>query len=143
MSEESRSPDLVELTRLSIEAANGRDFDDSATRFARDAVFDVSSVGLGHFAGPAAIHGYLADWTSSYERQELREWEGHDLGAGVVFVVALFAAWPLGSESVVQERWGFTVTWAGGEITRVVASRDIDEARAGAERLAEERHDAS
>ena len=139
MSEEPTTAELVEMTKQSIEASNRRDFDVSATRFAPDAVFDVSSVGLGQFEGLEAIHGYLADWTASYEKQELREWEGRDLGSGVVFVVALFDARPLGSNSSVRERWAFTVVWAGGLISRVVASRDLDDARAAAERVAEER----
>jgi ketosteroid isomerase-like protein len=137
--ESAASPDLVALTRQSMDASNRREFDVAATMFAPDAVFDVSSVGLGRFEGAAAIHGYLADWYSSYEEQELRHWEGHDLGGGVVFVVALFQARPLGSQSSVREQWAFTLIWAGQEITRVVASRDIDGARAAAERLAEER----
>lgn len=97
MSEESTIPDLVELTRQSMEASNRREFDVSATMFAPDAIFDVSAVGLGRFEGATAIHGYLADWYSSYEYQELRQWEGQHLGGGVVFVVALFEAQPLGS----------------------------------------------
>ena len=139
MAEESTTPDLVELTRQSIEAANRRDFDASATRFAPGAVFDVSSVGMGSFEGATAILGYLADWTGSYDQQELRKWEGHHLGSGVVFVVTVFDAKPRASQSRVQEQWAFTVTWTGDMITRVVASRDIAEARAAAERLAEER----
>ena len=137
MAEET--PDLVELTRQSMEASNRREFDVSATKFAPDAVFDVSSVGLGRFEGATAIHGYLADWYSSYEKQELREREGRDLGGGVVFVVAHFEAQPLGSQSRVRERWAFTLIWAEEAITRVVASRDIDEAVTAAERLAQER----
>ncbi len=133
------TPDLVELTRQSIEAANRREFAVSATRFAPDAVFDVSSVGLGKFEGPTAIHGYLADWTASYEKQELQQWAGQDLGNGVVFVVALFDAQPLGSQSSVQERWSFTVLWTEGMIAKVIARTDIDEARAAAEQLARER----
>lgn len=139
MPEESTAPDLVALTRQSMEASNRREFDASATMFAPDAVFDVSSVGLGRFEGAEAIHGYLIDWYSAYEKQELREWEGRDLGGGVVFVVALFEAQPLGSDSRVQERWAFTLIWEGQMITRVVASRDVDEARAAAEDLAGDR----
>jgi hypothetical protein len=113
--------------------------DVSATRFAADAVFDLSSVGMGVFEGATAIHNYLADWTSAYEKQELRDWEGRDLGGGVVFAVALFDAQPLGSASSVQERWAFTVLWTAGAISKVIARTDIDDARAAAERVAEER----
>jgi hypothetical protein len=37
MSEESTTPDLVELTRRSVEAANRRDLDAVASSFAEDA----------------------------------------------------------------------------------------------------------
>jgi ketosteroid isomerase-like protein len=139
MADESTSPDLVGLTRQSMEATNRGDLDASATLFAPDAVFDVSSAGLGRFEGVAAIHGYLADWTSAYEKQEMRQWEGWHLGNGVVFVITVFDARPLGSQARVRERWAFTVTWAKGMICRVDASRDTEAARAAAERLAQER----
>ena len=75
MTDEHTDPDLVELTRESMEATNLRDFD-------------------------AAIGG----------------------GPGRV-----------------QEQWAFTVLRVEGVIVRVVARRDIEEARAPAERLAAER----
>jgi ketosteroid isomerase-like protein len=139
MPEESTTPDLVELTRQSMEATNRGELHASATLFAPDAVFDVSSAGLGRFEGVTAIHGYLADWTGAYEKQEMRQWEGLYLGNGVVFVVTVFDARPLGSDARVRERWAFTVVWTNGAISRVVASRDTEAARAAAERLAEER----
>jgi hypothetical protein len=129
----------VELTRQSMEASNRLEFEASATMFAPDAVFDASAAGLGRFEGAEAIHGYLADWYSSYEQQELRRWQGTDLGGGVVLVDVLFEARLLGSERTVRERWVFTSIWQDAMITSVVASRDIDEARAAAERLARER----
>ena len=139
MPEESTTADLVDLTRRSMDASNRGELDPSATFFASDAVFDVSAVGMGRFEGASAIHKYLADWTGSYQKQELREWEGHELAGSVVFVVALFDAQPLGSRSSVQERWSFTVLWSAGMISMVIARTDIDQARAAAERLAEER----
>ena len=66
--------------------------------------------------------------------------EGQDLGNGVVFVVVCADAHPVGSSATVQERWAVTVMWAAGMIVRVTVSNgDADEARAVAERLAEER----
>jgi hypothetical protein len=38
-----------------------------------------------------------------------------------------------------QEGLAFTLVWVAGLIVRVIVSRDIDEARAAPERLAEER----
>jgi ketosteroid isomerase-like protein len=138
MSSESGA-DLVERTRSSMEATNQRRFDASMNDFARDAVFDMSSAGLGVFEGRRAIREYLEDWIGAYEEQEFKQWEGRDLGGGIVFVVAHFDARPVGSLSRVAERWSFTVAWRGGVIARVAASRDIDTARAAAERLARER----
>jgi ketosteroid isomerase-like protein len=139
MPDEPPTPDLVGLTRQSMEATNRGDLHASETLFADDAVFDVSSAGLGRFEGVTAIHGYLADWTSAYEKQEMRQWEGWHLGNGVVFVVTVFDARPVGSQARVREQWAFTVIWTKGMITRVVASRDTEAARAAAERLASER----
>jgi hypothetical protein len=139
MPEKPSTSDLVTLTRRSMEATNRGEFDVGATRFAADAVFDVSSVGLGCFEGAEAVLGYLADWVRAYDVQEMREWQGEPLGDDVVFVEVLFESLPRGSDNSVRERWAFTVTWRGEEISRVVASRDIDGYRAAAERLAVER----
>jgi hypothetical protein len=57
----------------------------------------------------------------------------------VVFVVALLDARLAGSAGRVQERWCFTATWEADLIVQVTGTRDPDEARAAAERLAEER----
>jgi hypothetical protein len=62
-----------------------------------------------------------------------------DLGNGVVFAVVRMEGSPVGSPGRVQDRWSFTVLWVAGMIERVTARNDIDEARAAAERLAEER----
>ena len=51
MSEESTTPDLVELTRGRVEAANRRDFDAMVSFFAPDAVWDLSPMGLGDLRG--------------------------------------------------------------------------------------------
>ena len=40
-----------------------------------------------------------------------------------------------------QERWGLTIIWAAEMIVPVIGNTDIDEARAAAERLADERAD--
>jgi hypothetical protein len=65
--------------------------------------------------------------------------ESRDLGNGVVFTVLDIDGRLAGSTSRVQERWSWTATWVEGICERVVVRSDIDEARAAAERLAEER----
>jgi ketosteroid isomerase-like protein len=139
MSEESTTPDLVELVRQSFEAGNSRDFDAIMSIYALDAVWDMASAGLGMFDGAAAIRRFLEDWIGSYEEYENKLEENRDLGNGVVFAVARLDGRPVEGPGRVQERWAFTAIWAAGMIVRVIARTDIDEARAAAERLAEER----
>jgi ketosteroid isomerase-like protein len=138
MPEESTTPDLVERWRETNEAFVRREFDAMMSFFAPDAVWDLSSAGIGRFEGTAAIRSFHEDWIGSYEEYE-NELEVQDLGNDVSFVVLSLDARPADSVGRVQERWGFTVTWAAGMIVRVTGSTDIDEARAAAERLAEER----
>jgi hypothetical protein len=95
---------------------------------------------VGSSEGAAAIRGFHEDWIGSYEEYE-NQLEAQDLGNDVSFVVLSLDARPAGSAGRVQERWGFVVTWAAGMIVQVIASTDIDGARAAAERLAQERAD--
>jgi ketosteroid isomerase-like protein len=129
-------PDLVELTRRSMEQTNERDFTSALGAFAEDAAFDVSAAGLGRFEGRQAIRTYLEEWVGAYERQGYSSWEGTDLGGGVVFVVAQFEALPAGSDASVRERWAFTVRWRAGAIVEVTANQDVETGRAAAQRLA-------
>ena len=62
-----------------------------------------------------------------------------DLGNGVVFLVAVEKGRLVGSTGVVQQRQGWVVTVVDGLIVRITSYTDIDEARAAAERLAQER----
>jgi ketosteroid isomerase-like protein len=133
------APDLVELTRQSMGKSNEGDFDAAVSVFAEDAAFDVSEAGLGRFEGRDAVRGYLEDWTGSYERQEFTSWRGTDMGGGVVFVVSAFEGQPVGTTARVQESWAFTVRWEDGAIAEVVASQDLERARAEAARLAASR----
>jgi hypothetical protein len=136
MPSQPTTDDLVQLTWRSMDAPNRGRFDRSQTMFADDAVFDVSAAGVGRFEGEPAIRGYLEDWVGSYEEQSFAEWNGEDLGNGVVFVRASFDARPLGSSRTVRERWAFTVAWEAGSIVSVVADGDVERARAAASELA-------
>jgi hypothetical protein len=62
-----------------------------------------------------------------------------DLGHGVVFAVACQNARPVGSTGYVQMHQGNVFVWMEGLIERATAYQDIDEGRAAAERLAEQR----
>jgi limonene-1,2-epoxide hydrolase len=140
MSEESTTPDPLEPVRRFGEGLRRRDFDAVTSCFACGAVYDASQAGVGTFEGPAAIRAFLEDWLVGYDHWD-NEWqEIQDLGDGVVFTVNRQDGRPAGSKGRVQERYALTFTLgAAGLIQRVDVAQDIDDARAAAERLAEER----
>jgi ketosteroid isomerase-like protein len=138
MSEESTTPDLVELVRGILEAANREDWDAILAHYAPDAVWDMSD-GMGLFEGPSAIRGFWQDWWSSYERLEIDVEEILEVGNGVVLAAFQLKGAPRGTTAEVQTRMALIYEWAGGVIVRVTNYGDIDAARAAAEHLAEER----
>jgi ketosteroid isomerase-like protein len=140
MPEESTTPDLVELTRRTFDAYNQRDFDAIIRVVAPDAVYEAVSLGT-TFEGVAAIRGFLEDWLGGYEEFEMDPEEIVDLGNGVWFVVTRLTGRPVGSlGSTLSRRRPLAFVWVEGMIARVTAYADsVDEGRASAERLAEER----
>jgi ketosteroid isomerase-like protein len=139
MSEEPTTPDLEELVRGTIDPLNVGDLDASLRLYAPDAVWDLSSFGLGTFEGVAAIRPFLEEWISSYEEYEVKGEEILDLGNGIGFAVMRQGGRPTGSRGHVQERFASVATWVDGLLVRTTTYLDTDEARAAAERLAEER----
>jgi uncharacterized protein (TIGR02246 family) len=137
MSEESTTPDLVELVRRQFEAGNRRDLDAATSSFAPDAVLDGRVVG-DHFEGRAAIRSFLEDWFGTFEELEFGLEEVRDLGKGVVFAVVTQNGRLVGSAGHVRQREGWVYVWVGGLIARLT-TYELDEARVAAERLAEER----
>ena len=83
----------------------------------------------------------IDDWIGSYEQFEIDVEEILDLGNGVTFGVFVQTGRPTGSTGHVRYRFAQVVTWADGLIVRIdgYPGTDIDEARAAAERLSEER----
>ena len=137
--EESTTPDLEELIRGSVEAVNERDYDRAMTIFASGVVWDTSPIGLGAYEGREAVRAFFEDWIGTFEEWEVELEEFCDLGNGVVFYVQVHRARPPGGTGLLELRHGYTATWADGLIEAVVVQADIDEARAAAERLAEQR----
>jgi len=136
MVDESASPDLAEIMRQLADAAGRGDPDDWADSFARDAVF---LTGVGRFEGRDAIRGYIDDFNSSYDEQSFTPDEVHDLGNGVAWFSAVVTGRLRGTSSDVHLRFAVVVTHAGGVVSQWTDYATIDEARAVAERLAEER----
>ena len=139
MAEESTSPDLVELVRRSVEAADKLDLDARMTFYKPDAVWDASPMGIGTFEGQAAMRAFWEDWLSSYEGWQLQTVEVQDLGNGVTFAVLDQRGRLVGSSGEIELRYASVTEWEDGKIARITNYTDIDEARAAAERLALER----
>jgi ketosteroid isomerase-like protein len=137
MTEESTTPDLVELVRKQAEAANRRDLDAVMNACAEDATLDGR--GAGNFSeGRAAIRRFVEDWFDAYEKLHFEFEEVSHLGNGVVFAVLIQDGRPVGSAGHVRQREGWVYIWARGLIARLT-TYDVDEGRAAAERLAQER----
>ena len=132
MSEESTTPDPVELVRKQVEALNRRDLDGVMSSVAEDGVLDGRADLL---EGRAAIRGFLDDWFGAYEELDYELEEVSHLGGGVVFAVVIQDGRLVGSAGRIRQREGWVYLCVGGSIARLTTS-DVDEARAAAERLA-------
>jgi limonene-1,2-epoxide hydrolase len=139
VSEDPTIPNLVDRYRRSVEAANRGDFDAAMSSFGPDPVWDMSPAGVGTFNGAAAIRGFLEDWIAAYEEFEIDAEEIADLGNGVTYAVLLQRGRPIGGRGDVHLRAGTVGVWDDGLLERVTNYPDVGEARAAAERLAEER----
>ncbi len=138
MTDESTAPDLVALWQQWGDAAARRDFDMAMSLFAADSVWEVRPLGV-TLEGREAIRSFAEAWLAGYEEYEHDMVEGRDLGNGIVFAVERQDARVLDSRGMIHEQWAITVEWDACMIARVTANRDIDEARAAAEALAESR----
>ena len=136
MSHESTTPDPVELVRRQFEALNRRDFDGVMSSVAEDGIL-VGRFG-DFFEGRAAIRGLVEDWFRPWEELDFELEEVSHLGRGVVFAVVIQEGRPVGGDGHVRQREGWVYLCVGGSIARLTTS-EVDQARAAAERLAQER----
>jgi ketosteroid isomerase-like protein len=139
MSETSKTSDLIELTRGLFASASRKDFDAMLDLHARHAGWDLSDAGLGGIEGVESIRSFLKDWFDAFDDYRVDVEEAVDLGGGVIFVVVNATGRPVGMDASVEQRRGWVVLWSNGEVVRAASYLDPDQARAAAERLAEER----
>jgi ketosteroid isomerase-like protein len=139
MPEEPTTPDLAERMERTVEAFNAGDFDLAASMYAPDALF-YPRAAVGVLEGRETIRSFFEDWHRTYEEFTFEIEEVDDLGNGVTFCVisqcgrlADATAW------IPQERSALVCTWADGLIEKETNFTDPSEARAAAERLAQER----
>jgi ketosteroid isomerase-like protein len=141
MSGESTTPDLVVRVRESLEAVNRRDFDTAYRIYSPDVVWDASRREVARFDSRAAWRNFLEEWLSPYEEWKLEVEEIADLGNGVLFATVCQTGRLIGTEGDLEMRDAWVCRWEKGLIVEVTVYLDPDEARAAAERLAEERAD--
>jgi ketosteroid isomerase-like protein len=137
MTEESTTPDLTVLAQQIVAATNARDFDAVMSFYARDAVLDAW--GIGFHEGRAATRVLYEDWWRVYEDHRQEDGEIRDLDNGVVLAVIVQRARVPDATGALHNRYAAVATWVNGLIEGHTNYQDIDEARAAAERLAEER----
>jgi ketosteroid isomerase-like protein len=139
MVEGSTASDPVELVRRAFDAGNSGDIDAVVAFQTPDSVWDLSDLGLGVFEGGAAIRGWLEDWFGAWADLRLDVREIVNLGRGVVFACVLEAGRPAQGGGHVEQQRGWAILGANGKIARTAIYGDVGEARADAERLAQER----
>ena len=136
MPEDSTTPDLVERARGLVGALDRCDVDSVVSFQAPDAVLEAA---VGRFEGVPAIRGFIEDWLANYEEFAATLEEVRDLGNGVTFSVIRQQGRLVGSSGHVQLLNAMVNVWVNGVVARTITGPDIDEARAAAERLAQER----
>ncbi len=140
MPDESTTPDLVEAIRAMFEAGDRRQALDSVMSVLDpNVVMDLSRVGLGSYTGRAAVREFAADWWGSYEEFENKPEEITDLDKGVVLTLCHQTARPVGVSGQVERSDAYVFLFEAGACVRWTAYADIDEGRAAAERLTQER----
>ncbi len=143
MSEESTTPDLVELVRQAFDAGNRHDVDAIMGFHApgAGAVWDLSDQGLGRFEGVAAIRGWVEDWFRTWADLHLDVLDAVDLGHGVVFSRVRENGRLANGDGHVEQQRGWVILGVQGKIARTEVYLDIGAGSAAAERLAKERAD--
>jgi len=139
MTEQPTTPDLAEIRRWA-EADSYEEFAAFIERYyAADAVWDMGDVGLGPFGGLAAILVFLKEYWSMWEEHHHYLEDTVYLGHGVGYAVIREDGRMKGSDAPVEARNAWVSIWDHGKVVRNTLYTDVDQARAAAERLAQER----
>ncbi len=137
MPEDFTTSHPVELVRRFVEAANRRDFAAIEAFYAPDVV--VRGAEIGTFEGRAAARGVLEDVIAPYDEFRTETEEVLDLGFGVAFAVVIARGRVGGGSAEVRFRYATVTVWREGLVAQQTNYTDVDEARAAAHQLAEER----
>jgi ketosteroid isomerase-like protein len=141
MSEQSTTPDLVELMRRGYEVLSAGDLEDALRLLTNDAVVDMTrTVGV-VVHGRDALRAFQEDWFAGYDEVAYTAEEIVDAGNGVALVRVLQTARPKGTAGHVTQREPNVLITEDGRVVRMIIypESELDEARAAAKRLAKER----
>ena len=138
MTDESTTPDVVEIATSLFEAADRGDWDAVVAPYAADVIWE-SEDGITSAKGAHAVRAFWEEWARTFEDFGIEVESVVDLGAGVVYAVYRQQGHMAGSNALLTARGVLVYEWQDGTIVRVFACADSDDARAAAERLAEER----
>jgi hypothetical protein len=141
MADEPAAPEVVERTHSLFETLGRGDSGATLGFFRPDAVVDLTRDGVGRFEGATDIRGFAQEWLTTFEEWQFEVEEILDLGAGVVFARVIQRGRPVGVAGDVQQRNAWVVVWERDLVAQATGYHlaDVDEARAAAERLAQER----
>jgi uncharacterized protein (TIGR02246 family) len=138
VSDESAKPASTEI-RLWVEADSYDEFAAFIRRYyAPDAVLDLSNVGLGSFEGAAILAFFKEYWLTWDEHHHYLD-EVAAVGRGVEYLVIREDGRMKAGGALVVARNAWVMTWQDGKVRQATMYPDLDEGRAAAERLAEER----
>jgi hypothetical protein len=138
MHEEFATPDVVDLTHRAFAHLNSRDLDAVMGLLSPACVCDMSRWELGVYSGVEAIREFADNWFGTLYEFALVADQIEDFGNGVVYVeqVGHRERAPGG---FIELPSAAVALWESGVLMRITVYPDADEARAAAERLAEER----
>ena len=140
MPAESTTPELLELLRRAFWGMNQHDADAVLEFFTPDAVWTNPIGPEQRFEGEAAIRRLLLEWWSTFGDLAVTLDQVQEIGGGIVLAIFRQHGRPGGSSLAVEQTGALIIELANGKVARLaVYPTDIDEARAAAERLAEER----
>src|SRR5580704_8520109 len=129
MPEGSTTPDLVALSYRRLEAINRRDLEAVVSFFAADAVWDMTPIDMGVFAGRDAIRDALKAWWETFPAIVSEFDEVLDLGNGVVLQAVTQRGHPTGSTGDIRQRSARVLVVVDGLVEALTSYNDIDEAR--------------
>jgi ketosteroid isomerase-like protein len=138
MAEEFTTAGPVELTGQLVEAFDRGDVDAIGSFGADDAVLQAAALGM-RFEGVKAIRAFVEDWFGSFADLAFELREVRHISNGVVLVLIDRCGRPVGTLATIQQLEAWAIEWATGHITQLASYLDINEARAAAKRLAQER----